>query len=295
MAEDPERFARHEARRAERDRLVQEEDERRREERKARHAEREARRAEEDRVAQDDEAKAAERRERRRQRDQARMEDDAAAAAAGARPRGERRRSHHPDDDEARRIRHEERRMRHEAADKERPRHSRRRSERPAPVDGYFDTRNGEHPPYGDDAPDGGAPPPTVKTGKDKTASWVHSVSSDPPPPPPVEGTIIDAPVHFAADNTPDGNIMDEDLTARELRHSRRKAMGRHRDLDGYSTEDPERRRGGAPGGRGSRGGAVNSMGYDSMDGVKTFDGRPAMPGRGESKAGSWLKKITGL
>ena len=51
----------------------------------------------------------------------------------------------------------------------------------------------------------------------------------------------------------------------------------------------------GPRGGRGGMGGPVNSMGYDSMDGVKTFDGRPAPPIRGESKAGSWLKKITGL
>jgi len=140
-------------------------------------------------------------------------------------------------------------------------------------------------------------------TGKDKTASWVHSISDAPPPP--IEATIIDAPVHFAADNTPDAMMMDEDLTARELRHSRRKAKDRHRDLDGYSTEDPEMRRrkrqdaaagvAGPRGGRGGMGGPVNSMGYDSMDGVKTFDGRPAPPIRGESKAGSWLKKITGL
>jgi hypothetical protein len=148
-----------------------------------------------------------------------------------------------------------------------------------------------------------GAPPFAVKTGKDKTASWVHSISDAPPPP--IEATIIDAPVHFAADNTPDAMMMDEDLTARELRHSRRKAKDRHhRDLDGYSTEDPEMRRrkrqdaaaaGGPRGGRPGMGGPVNSMGYDSMDGVKTFDGRPAPPIRGESKAGSWLKKITGL
>jgi hypothetical protein len=306
LAEDPERAARHEARRrAERERLAQEdEDQRRRDERRARHAERDSRRPEDDRHAQDDEARNEERRERRRQREQQRMDEEAAAA----RPRTERRRSHAPEDDEARRARHEERRMRHSmaeaAAEKERPRHSRRRSERPAPVEGYFDRRNGEQDgaplPY-DDAD--GAPPFAVKTGKDKTASWVHSISDAPPPP--IEATIIDAPVHFAADNTPDAMMMDEDLTARELRHSRRKAKDRHhRDLDGYSTEDPEMRRrkrqdaaaaGGPRGGRPGMGGPVNSMGYDSMDGVKTFDGRPAPPIRGESKAGSWLKKITGL
>ena len=294
FAEDPERAARHEARRAEHHRLAQEEeDRRRREERRARHAEREARRPDDDRFAQDEEAKNEERRERRRQRDQMRMDEDAAA-----RPRTERRRSHAPEDDEARRARHEERRMRHAAAeasgDKERPRHSRRRSERPAPVEGYFDRRNGEQPSYGDGAPDDADGAPFMKTGKDKAASWVHSVSDAPPPP--IEATIIDAPVHYATDYAPDA-MMDDDLTARELRHSRRKANHRHRDLDGYSTEDPEHRRkrqDGAGGRSRGMGGPVNSMGYDTMDGVKTFDGRPALQ-RGESKAGSWLKKITGL
>jgi hypothetical protein len=293
LAEDPERAARHEARRAERDRPAQEDDERRREERRARHAEREARRLDNDRLAQEEEAKNEERRERRRQRDQMRMDDDV------ARLKAERRRSHAPEDDEARRARHEERRMRHSMAeasgDKERPRHSRRRSERPAPVEGYFDRRNGEH--AGDGAPDvadaDGAPFMHVKTGKDKTASWVHSISDAPPPP--IEATIIDAPVHYATDYAP-----DEDATAREMRHSRRKASHRHRDLDGYSTEDPElrrRRQDGAVRGRGM-GGVVNSMGYDSMmqEGVRTFDGRPAGLQRGESKKGSsWLKRVTGL
>ena len=190
--------------------------------------------------------------------------------------------------------------MRHAMAeasgDKERPRHSRRRSERPAPVEGYFDRRNGEQPSYGDGAPDDADGAPFMKTGKDKAASWVHSVSDAPPPP--IEATIIDAPVHYATDYAPDP-LMDEDLTARELRHSRRKANHRHRDLDGYSTEDPEYRRkrqegAGANGRSRGMGGPVNSLGYDNMDGVKTFDGRPALQ-RGESKAGSWLKKITGL
>ena len=225
-----------------------------------------------------------------------RMDEDA------VRPKAERRRSHAPEDDEARRARHEERRMRHSMAeasgDKERPRHSRRRSERPGPAEGYFDRRNGEHPPNGDGDGDGDAADgaPFMKTGKDKTASWVHSISDAPPPP--IEATIIDAPVHYATDHAPDP-MMDEDLTARELRHSRRKANHRHRDLDGYSTEDPELRRKRQDAGNGGArsrgmGGPVNSMGYDTMDGVKTFDGRPALQ-RGESKAGSWLKKITGL
>jgi hypothetical protein len=130
-----------------------------------------------------------------------------------------------------------------------------------------------------------------MKTGNDRAASWVHSVSDAPPPP--ITATIIDAPVYYATDNAPDP-MMDEDLTARELRHSRRKANHRHRDLDGYSTDRRQDATGGAGRSRGM-GGPVNSMGYDSMDGVKTFDGRPVPLQRGESKAGNWLKKITGL
>ncbi|KAI7117610.1 hypothetical protein KC324_g18836, partial [Hortaea werneckii] len=113
--------------------------------------------------------------------------------------------------------------------------------------------------------------------------------------PPPVEGTIIDAPVHFADDIAPDPM---EDTTAREMRHRR------HRDKDGYSEVDPERIRrkrgpvkstsdGSSHGKHRSYGGPVNSMGFDDM-GAKTFDGRPAMP-NGGSKRGSWFKKITGL
>ncbi|QIX02374.1 hypothetical protein AMS68_007891 [Peltaster fructicola] len=130
-------------------------------------------------------------------------------------------------------------------------------------------------------------------TGGDKTASWVHMLSSDPPPPPPVEGTIVDAPVHYADDNAPEA--MD-DLTARELRSRRR----RDKETDEYEDQRrPRYARGeeeGVPSSGGSSGNrrarrATNSMGYDSM-GAKTWDGRPAMPTRADSKRGSWLKKI---
>ncbi|KAI7650164.1 hypothetical protein KC318_g16635, partial [Hortaea werneckii] len=179
---------------------------------------------------------------------------------------------------------------------KDRPHTSRRRSDYPAPAGDYFDRRNGEHPPYADGvaaSPQADGAPKAAKG--DKIASWVDSVNEDPPPPPPVEGTIIDAPVHFADDIAPDPM---EDTTAREMRHRR------HRDKDGYSEVDPERIRrkrgpvkstsdGSSHGKHRSYGGPVNSMGFDDM-GAKTFDGRPAMP-NGGSKRGSWFKKITGL
>jgi hypothetical protein len=131
-------------------------------------------------------------------------------------------------------------------------------------------------------------------SGNDKTASWVNSVNEDPPPPPPVEGTIIDAPVHYAEDAAPDA--LDE-TTAREMRQKRRK------DRDVYADDDSERRRrkreGRREDGQRSSDGsghdrrksyAAPSMGYDDM-GVKTWDGRPAMA----PKRNSFFKKLTGF
>lgn len=145
-----------------------------------------------------------------------------------------------------------------------------------------------------------------VTTGGDKTASWVHSVSSDPPPPPPIEGTIIDAPAHFGSKGEDEDLEGMDELTAREMRQARRRKDREMRDRDGYSTQDASesrrRRRdrdgygegassGGGSAGDRSRGygGPVNSLGYDSMGNT----GRPGMVGRDSSK--SWLKKITGL
>ena len=309
VAEDEARAARRrekdDARKAkareERDRLVKEDEERearKQEERRARRAEREARHAEEDRLAREEQAKTAERRERRREREKDRVVEEATS-----RPKSDRRRSYmdQPDDDETRRVRREERRPRRtvevSAGDKERPRTSRRRSDYPAPVDDYFDRRNGEHSPN----KKGGVSSPLAdgrlkaSGGNDKTASWVNSINDDPPPPPPVEGTIIDAPAHFAEDHAPDAPL--DESTAREMRHKRRK------DKDGYVDDDSERPRrrrdgdaqkssdGSSHNRRKSHGGVpVNSMGYNEM-GAKTWDGRPAM----SPKRGSWLKKMTGF
>ena len=269
-------------------RAREEEDEREAEKRRARRAEKVARRAEDDRLAREEEQAREERRERRREKERQRAEDEAASAS---RPKTDRRRSYMdpPEDDEARRLRREERRMRRSVdpgADKERPRPSRRRSDYPA-ADGYFDKRNGEHSP-------GVVPSPiahAIKTGGDKTASWVHSVNEDRPPPPPVEGTIIDAPVHYAEDDAPDAL---DDTTAREYRNRRRREQGEYADED---SERRRRRRGDVPSGSGgsshgrnkSYGGPSNSLGYDDM-GVKTWDGRPA-----NNRRQSWFKKIAGF
>jgi len=135
-------------------------------------------------------------------------------------------------------------------------------------------------------------------TGGDKTASWVHSLNDSAPDPPPIERTIIDAPIHYAEDEVPDRHPLEgDDTTAREFRHRRR------REQEGYGHADDEDRRRRRPrdgenvrssdGSSGKRA-AVNSIGYNDMGG-RTFDGRPAMAPRGESKRGSWLKKIAGL
>lgn len=241
-------------RREKEDRLRREDEERearKKEERRARRAEREARYAEEDRLKREEEQAAAERRERRRS---ARPDD---------RPRdSERRRSYvdRPsangavDEDEARRIRREERRLRRSVDPQgqdysggdskydskyDRPRASRRRSEQPR---GVYES------PYLATAGD-------KKSGGDKTASWVHSLHEDPPPPPPVEGTIVDAPAHFASAAAEEGGYADgglaygappvggigqsgvgvpadalDESTARELRRKQRRERDRERD-----------------------------------------------------------------
>ena len=274
---------------------------RRQEERRARRAEREARRAEEDRLAREEEVVVAERRERRRERDRPRESDSGAP-----RPTQDRRRSHldRPHDDEARRARREERKSRRPVevdtgvGSKDRPRVSRRRTE--APMDDYLDRRNGELAFGASDrarAPDadghafvkapGGKP--------DKTANWVDSINQDPPPPPPVEGTIVDAPVHFAGSAAPDPPTF-EDTTAREMRHRRR----RENDGHGRSDADARRRRDEAQkSSNGSSRDRRRAYGGEALDGVagyndlphRAYDFRPGMA----SKRQSWFQKMTGM
>ncbi|KAK5717940.1 hypothetical protein LTR15_008783 [Elasticomyces elasticus] len=301
------RAEREEARKAkareEEDRLRQEDEERearKKEERRAKRAEREVRRAEEDRLAREEEARTAERRERRRERERQRTEGD-----EPSRPKtSERRQSYapeQPEDDEGRRIRREERRLRRSAdptatPDKERPRTARRRTDHPAPVNDYFGNHNGEPASRNRGEPEADGIP-YIKAGGDKTTSWVHSLNSSPPPPPPVEGTIIDAPAHFTADDDVPATHPFEETTAREMRHKRvrdsndperRRRDRRERDGEGIKSSS-----GGSGHDRSqSYGGPVNSIGFNDM-GEKTWDGRPAVQ-RSESKRGSWFKKIAG-
>ncbi|KAK3066463.1 hypothetical protein LTR53_017182, partial [Teratosphaeriaceae sp. CCFEE 6253] len=159
--------------------------------------------------------------------------------------------------------------------------------------------RNGEPAPpaHGDAEADGR---PYIKADGDKTTSWVHSVNESPPPPPPVEGTIIDAPAHYAADDDVPAQHPFEETTARELRHQRGKvrsgpgedaarARRSRRDNDGEGVKS-------SSGGSGydRRGGPVNSIGFNDMGGGKIWDGGQPAVQRSESKRGSWFKKIAG-
>jgi hypothetical protein len=199
-----------------------------------------------------------------------------------------------PSEEEARRARREERKVRRSVdpanipGDKDRLRNSRRRSEHPE--DHVTTSRNADFP----------ANPvaQAIKKGGDKTASWVHSLNDSNPDPPPVERTVLDAPIH-GDDGVPDRHPLEgEDKTARELRQSQRRRKERELDDAGRrrrrDEEGPVRSSDGSSGKRRSSYAPVNSLGAGDM-GARGFDGRPAMPGRGDSKRGSWFKKIAGL
>lgn len=290
-AEEADRQARRDERRRAK---AREEDDRQAREDEVRRARRRARRAEEERLAREEEEARAERHERRRQR--AAEETH----AKSSRPTPDRRHSSYmdaapADDDEARRIRREERRLRRSAdvgaavsgRDRERPRTSRRQSE-------YLEDRNGEPTSSHGAIPEAFAH--AIKTGGDKTSSWVHSVNDAPPPP--IEGTIIDAPVHYADDAAPDP-LEEGETTAREFRHRRERRRDRD---DGYHVDDDYRRRervksSSGDGSSGRRRSYASPPSYGDMygGGMRSFDARPSMPQRSDSKRGSWFKKIAGL
>jgi hypothetical protein len=135
--------------------------------------------------------------------------------------------------------------------------------------------------------------------GGDKTASWVADLASSPPPPPPVEGTIIDAPVHFAAvpDDGPDPYDNDPTTTAREMRRSKRDSAAAPR--SSRRDDPPSQASSGGGGGAGyhrrgqSYAGPSNSLGYNDMNSREAAAG--ATPASKAKKAGGWLKKLAGL
>lgn len=307
---------------------VEAETERRRAERKARRAERvaaetaeqdqrEADRRERHRAAREakkkdeEEAEEARREERRKKRAErakrAEEEADAIAAHKAAvkdRPKTDRRKSYAVGDEDlaAHDARREERRLRRSAGQEklttDRPRTSRR------------------HSAFVSSAPPVvAAPEVKASKGSDKTSSWVASVSEDPPLPPEIEGTIIDMPLDGAAavkarrvDEAMDHDVDhddDGDLTARELRRTKRRSRAVPNEHDEERRRRKEERRaaresegvksssGGSRGEARSRGGdvgaAYNSLGYADMS-----SGRPPMLGD-VGKRTSWFKKMTGF
>lgn len=239
-------------------------DARRLEDKEDRRAAREARRREEEanRALEDDILKP---------RSKRRDTEPEVPAASSSRPRtSDRRRSH---------------------VDKatERPKSSRRKSTM-APVDDYFDSRNGrpinENDPYG---------------GNDHTASWVKSQVSEPPEPPPVEPTIMEAAPDFRAKGADD--LMEDEYT-RRASHKKPKRSSRMY-TDPLADEQEERRRrrkekevrsseGSAAeeryGGLGSMNRRPSDLGGVKLGaGTKTFDGKT-----GQGKRSSWFQKVTG-
>ncbi|KAH0272164.1 hypothetical protein KCU91_g6863, partial [Aureobasidium melanogenum] len=208
-------------------------------------------------------------------------------------------------EDQRRRQRRAERHAsrRSSAIDADRKPHLHRSST--APVQSYFDARAPHRDANGRDLR---SPP------KDKTSSWVHSVTSSPPLPPPLQPTILDIPpTDSAAD---DADLHDDESTARELRRRHR----RDRESRGIETEEDRKRRkrkelrrreeelasrdrdGEARRDRGSNK-AYNSLGYDGFETQRTWDGRVV---GGETRGGGvkeeiarrtqgWSKKVAGL
>ncbi len=212
-------------------------------------------------------------------------------AERSSRPKSDRRRSHYdkpiasqaPDEDEARRQRHEDRRAK---AD-------RRKSA--APVEDYFDPRNGKRATETNDPYGGG--------GNDHTASWVESLAKESPEPPPLEPTIMEPAPDLRAHGGADDLAAEEDLRRSSHRKSKRSSR-MYADPAPSDDHDGRRRRrestregGGVRSGEGSaeeervRSPRRQSTlaGVNLGAGAKMFDGKT-----GQGKRSSWFQKIGG-
>ena len=260
------------------------------EEYEARRAEeRRARRAARDAEAREADARDAERRARRRER---LKERETVTAAGGAgevtateeRPRSkpsdhDRRRSHNDktrataDGDQARRLRHEERRLKRSSTAAGAPEKLTRR--RTAPIEDYFDPRNSRNNrrKTSDNSSGEKVGRPYLPTGKDKTSSWVNSVNASPPLPPPVEGTVLDPPPNRGAP----ADLDDEDAAKRERRARRRAEREKERRRDEKVRQSRSSDGSGGPP-------------PDRLSRRKTYHAPPPM-----DKRGSWLQKIRGF
>ena len=240
-----------------------------------------------DRRARKEEEAEAVRLEEKRARRAARAEMNAKLATAEPSPRptkSSRRRSHIDQpmasgatDDTERRVRRDARRAARTPGEKSNRRNT------TAPVDDYFDPRNGVN-----------GQEPYLHGANDHTSSWVKSQISDPAPPPPVEGTVIEpTPVLGGAHDT----AIDEDAARRSKRKSRRQsryvemtpeeeeARRRRKDREIRSSEESRDDDGGRP--------YTSRRKSDFVGGIRGFDARPSLAANG--KRGSWLKRVSGF
>ena len=188
------------------------------------------------------------------------------------------------------RPRTSDRRRSHAEKSTDRPKSSRRKSTM-APVDDYFDSRNGrpvnENDPYG---------------GNDHTTSWVKSQTSDPPEPPPVEPTIMEQAPDFRSKGAAD-DLMEDEYMRRASHNKPKRSSRMYTDPLGDEQDERRRRRkekevrsseGSAAeeryGGLGSMSTKPNDLGGVKLGaGTKTFDGKT-----GQGKRSSWFQKVTG-
>jgi hypothetical protein len=253
----------------ERERREQLEEERRREEKRARRAAREARIAQEEAEAQAEADR--KREERRRLRAQLEAEQGVPYEVS----KEDRRKSYYADEDERRR-RKEGRKTKDDPY-----RSSRKKSS--ALVEEYHESRSGSGR--------GIAPP------ANKTSSWVNSQADEPPEIPLVEGTVLD----------PSGErpraAADDEEHKRSSRHRDKYAGMTEAEIEDYRARRKSSRRGegkSASGGSDERDRRERrrrrerdhaddrGYGYDEAP-VKTWDGRPALGGRNDSKRKSFL------
>lgn len=257
----------------ERERREQEEEEKRREEKRARRAAREARIAQEEADAQ---AEADRRREERRR---LRAQLEAEQGLNHEAYKEDRRKSYYADEEERRRRKEEKK-----SKDKDPYRSGRKKPS--ALAEEYHESRSGSGR--------GTAPP------ANKTSSWIHSQADEPPEIPPVEGTILD----------PSGErprAAGDDGDKRRSRHRDKYAGMTDAEIEEYRARRKSERRGE---GKSASGGSDErdrdrrerrrrrdrdpaddrGYGYSHDEApVKTWDGRPALGGRNDSKRRSFL------
>ena len=248
---------------------------RRQEEKEARRVAREARRAKEEEEANRELGE-----EILKPRSKRRDTDKELPAESSSRPRkSDRRRSYIDkptlEEDEVRRTHREER-----------PKSVRRKST--APVEDYFDPRNGNR----------GAPDTNPYGGNENTASWVKSQASDPPEPPPVEPTIVEPAPDLRATSGADDLKAEEDFRRTTKRKSKRSSR-MYTDPIAEDQDSRRRRKTEKEGIRSSEGSPEGDRyarrqsdalgGVKLGSGVKTFDGKT-----GQGKRASWFQKLGG-